>query len=702
MNGSSSNGAKPDSFLDLPLPLALEGEPRKVAEVLLFPLFDLADTATLVCIASDSESVALASCGASKVLPRDCPLNLVLILPNGTDSLSTSSWRHISVGSPNFERLAFLNHLVLAKRLTLTVASHTSFPRNGEVLARLKHTSYLAVLVDRHKHLVEIDRFDLPVTKSAPQVRYECHWSYGDPTHRVLRLHNELAGLVAAPSSTGQHRLISEFVSFLSAFSPLPEPWTEPFGDEATLGISLYDHQVTAVEEWFRRDCRGIFKMCTGAGKTFTSLAVAWRWAKGFKDAKELIPPVIVSVPTRVLADQWCKEICKLGFAMPTQAYQSVNQYFDVLEPCLEFYREASPAFIVTTYRTFADARFHRVIDQLSRSGKHAMWIADEMHNLASPRLLELMQSRNAYFRWRIGLSATPEIEGEPDKTETLMAFFGGLAATYELRDAIEAGVLCNYTYHPCPCYLNSELGDQYLELLRQIDIGEHARRIDINLYREKRDLIRRAGVQVSAFAELLPQLMANKSRLEHTLVYCPPGYRSSADERAAEEIDETAEDKGDKRLLDDIICLLRRQSIEVASILGETTQARRSQILLEFASGRLQVVCAIGCLDEGVDVPSIRRAVVLYSVDREKQFIQRRGRILRRSTTDSPKIAEIYDIIILPQGSQIPALQCEALLNKELRRYHEFAKLALNQADADAVISSALSVATRFLPPHI
>jgi len=586
MNGSSSNGAKPDSFLDLPLPLAVEGEPRKVAETLLFPLFDLADTATLVCIVSDSKSVALATWGASKLLPRNSPLNLVLILPNGTDSLSTSSWRQISKGSPDFERLAFLNHLVLAKRLTLTVVSRTSLPRSGGVLARLEHTSYLAVLVDRHKHLVEIDRFDLPVTQGAPHVRYECYWSYGDPTHKVLRLHEELAGLMAGPATADQHRLISEFVSFLSTFSPLPVPWIEPFDDDTTLGISLYEHQVTAVEEWFRRDCRGIFKMCTGAGKTFTSLAAVRRWAKGFKDANELIPPVIVSVPTRVLADQWCNEIYKLGFAMPTRAYQSVNQYFDILEPCLEFYREASPAFVVTTYRTFADARFQRVVGQLSSSGKHAMWIADEMHNLASPRLLEVMQSRDAHFRWRIGLSATPEIEGEPDKTETLMAFFGGLAATYELRDAIEAGVLCKYTYHPCPCYLNPELGEQYLELLRKIDTSEHARQIDINLYREKRDLIRRAGVQVGAFTELLPQLMAKQSRLEHTLVYCPPGYGSSVEDRAAEEIDETDEDKGDERLLDDIMGLLRRQSIEVASILGETPQARSSAPLVVWMKG--------------------------------------------------------------------------------------------------------------------
>jgi len=684
------------------LPLALEGEPRKVVDALLFPLFDLADSATLVCVASDSESVALASWGASKILPRDCPVSLVLIMPNGADSLTASSLRQFPQGSQPFQRLAFLNHLVLSKRLSLTVVPLATLGEGSSLLARLDHSTNLAVLADRHQNLVEIDRFDLPVTKGPPQVRYECHWSYGDPARKVLRLHKELASLLAGRPTPDQDRWKSEFLAFLSGFSPLQVPWTEQFDEESAFGFSLYDHQVMAIEEWFRRDCRGIFRMCTGAGKTIAALAAVWRMAKACRERKELIPPVIVSVPTRVLADQWCNEICKLGFSMPTRAYQSTTQYFDILEPCLEFYREASPAFIVTTYRTFADDKFQRVIGQLSHSGKQAIWIADEMHNLASPRLLELMQSRDAYFCWRIGLSATPKIEGEPDKTERLMAFFGGLAATYELEDAIAAGVLCRYTYHPCPCYLNPELGEQYLELLRQIDTSEHARRIDINLYREKRDLIRKAGVQVSAFAELLPKLLSKEARLEHTLVYCPPGYGSSVDDQGADVTDEPAEDAGDERLLDDIISLLRRHSIEVSSILGETPQSRRSQILREFAAGRLQAVCAIGCLDEGVDVPSIRRAVVLYSVNREKQFIQRRGRILRRGLADSQKIAEIYDIIILPQGSQIPTLQSEALLKKELRRYHEFAKLALNQADADAVLSGALSVATRLLPPTI
>jgi len=106
--------------------------------------------------------------------------------------------------------------------------------------------------------------------------------------------------------------------------------------------------------------------------------------------------------------------------------------------------------------------------------------------------------------------------------------------------------------------------------------------------------------------------------------------------------------------------------------------------------------LCAIGCLDEGVDVPSIKRAIVLHSVDREKQFVQRRGRILRNPTRDDQKIAEIYDIVLLPQGSDMPAEQAETLVSKELRRYRTFAELAMNRDEADHALSDALATATR------
>jgi superfamily II DNA or RNA helicase len=295
-------------------------------------------------------------------------------------------------------------------------------------------------------------------------------------------------------------------------------------------------------------------------------------------------------------------------------------------------------------------------------------------------------------FRFRLGLSATPEIEGDLTATESLLEYFGNICASYELADGIRDGVLCQYCYFPIPAYLAPSLGKKYLSLLQEITDAAGGSTALVNLYRETRDLLRMSGVQVARFRDLLNDLIQDIQELKHTLVYCPPGYGSYGGDLT----DEIDKDEDERRLIEEVIEVLRSKSLSPASILGETPADQRSQILERFADGRVRSLCAIGCLDEGVDVPAIQRAIVLYSVDREKQFVQRRGRILRQPRGTQEKIAEIYDIVILPQGADMPRSQAEALLNREMRRYREFARLAMNRQQADEAISKALSVATR------
>jgi hypothetical protein len=273
------------------------------------------------------------------------------------------------------------------------------------------------------------------------------------------------------------------------------------------------------------------------------------------------------------------------------------------------------------------------------------------------------------------------------------------------LADGIKDGVLCRYRYFPIPAYLAPTLGKKYLKLLQEIEDkdGSGASTALVNLYREARDLLRTSGVQIARFRDIVNDLMQGVPDLKHTLVYCPPGYGTYGGD-VSDEIDT---DEGERRLIEDVIEILRSKNLAPASILGETVADQRTQILERFADGRVRALCAIGCLDEGVDVPSIQRAIVLYSVDREKQFVQRRGRILRQPRGTRNKVAEIFDIVILPQGADMPRAQAEALLNREMRRYREFARLAENRLEADESISKALSVATgtgsaTIIPQHV
>src|SRR5262249_32313778 len=138
------------------------------------------------------------------------------------------------------------------------------------------------------------------------------------------------------------------------------------------------------------------------------------------------------------------------------------------------------------------------------------------------------------------------------------------------------------------------------------------------------------------------------------------PGYGSYGGDVS----DENDKNEDERRVIEEVIEVFRSKNLSPASILGETPAEQRAHILRRFADGRTRTLCAIGCLDEGIDVPAIQRAIVLYSVDREKQFVQRRGRILRQPRGTHGKIAEIFDIVILPQGSDMPRQQAETLLN--------------------------------------
>lgn len=669
------------------LPVSLTGDPTTTKSH-LDSVFRNASIVTIYVELREPKVTILASAlwGMAPLVRGDYPVYLVVSAPNAAeiaprllDDWQQNSW------DPFLQRLGILSNLLEAGRLQI-VASMSSTPESLYPLLGLEPSARVAQ-DHRGNRIAANVSFDELGDSAPPQLQFR--WSFGDPARTVDNAWRELETLIARKDGICPvlDQTIRELIGRTAA---VPNDWDEPenLPSLASNPVQLFKHQRNAIDAWFAAGHRGIFQMCTGAGKTIASITAAKEYFAQL-DENAPAPTVLVTVPTRILADQWRSELSRLGLPKILPCYESAAQWIDLAEAWMQVSTATEPRVLVTTYHTLADNRFIERLRRGYAGGASLFWIADEMHNLGSPRLLGIMDQLLPWSPCRLGLSATPEIEHDYSATERLITGFNRIVATYELKDGIADKVLCPYRYYPRPAYLSPELGDRYLVLLDELNTGSGNSAERINLFRESRELIRTSGVQIDAFAALLNELVGAGQSLSHTLIYCPPGY---ANRESSDEVD----DSEGERLIEQVIELLRNRGISVSSILGGTSNDDRTTILQRFGAGEVQVLCAIGCLDEGVDVPSIKRAIVLYSVDRRKQFIQRRGRILRVPKGVRDKVAEIYDIVVLPHGSTLPEGQAAELLNRELRRYREFADLSVNQIEAKHTIEQALLVATQ------
>ena len=683
-----------NSFYDIRLNPVITGSPRDLCERELWRIQEAASEIVVVAASDSVDGLIQATLGMQPALSKESDSRITLLIRANSNPTETaaSQLSPPTRNSSSFRRLQMLRALLDQGRLNVECRQIADDEDSSNSLSEFPQTQLLS---DSQGILVRIGWEKAPLNGSGEENSAELAWSYGDPQKRAKRAWDAVERLRRRKSNEEEVKRECAIKDLLQSVEPATGLLEEPFDSEGDdLPVKLFDHQQQALDAWFDNGMHGIFEMCTGAGKTITALASVWRLTREFVAEERLLPLVLVTVPTRVLADQWCEEVQKMGFLAPVRAYNSFDQFFPELRDALESEEVEKPEFVVTTYMSFADHRIQRLLSRFQRRGRQLLWIADEAHNLSTSRLQACMRDRASLFPFRIALTATPEIEGRPDRSAFLQDFFRGVIAHYTLKDGIQDGVLCPYRYDPEPAYLNRDLGARYLELLHEIDATGQDDKVSIDLYRQKRDLVRKSGVQIEAFKAILKRLMDEGKDMRHTLVYCPPGFASKAEEDGVDESDEGVDEENEERLVDQVTRHLLANGFEAARILGGTSASDRERSLEDFRAGRIHAVCAIGCLDEGVDIPSIKRAIVLYSVDREKQFIQRRGRILRQSRDHSEKIAEIIDVVVLPHGSHLAPGQSEALLSKEMRRYQTFAVLAQNKDDAERQITTALQCA--------
>jgi DNA phosphorothioation system restriction enzyme len=441
-------------------------------------------------------------------------------------------------------------------------------------------------------------------------------------------------------------------------------------------GKTLRGYQRDAMAAWFRADGRGMLQMATGTGKTVTALSLLTTLYGAIR-ANEGSLVAVVLCPYQHLVSQWGQEARHFGLE-PLLCFQSRSIWESELAAQIAECRSGARRLCVAiaTNATFQTDAFQRLARELPDT---TLLIADEVHNVGAPRMRALLPEQ---VRYRLGLSATPERWYDDEGTAALRDYFGEVVYELGLAKAIELGALTPYEYYPVIVELDGDELAEYLELTNRIvmrlrqtgaEIGQDSDPVLEAL------LIRRARILSVAHGKLaqLERIVRPLSATNHNLFYCGDGQVEYAP-------------AGDTmRQLDAVVHLLGRSlGMAVASYTAETFLDERDDLRQRFADGELQGLVAIRCLDEGVDIPETQRAFILASSTNPKQFIQRRGRILR--LYPGKERASIYDFLTVPPadaiGSQFFAVE-RGLVRRELERVALFARLATNGPQALAAL---------------
>ncbi len=428
------------------------------------------------------------------------------------------------------------------------------------------------------------------------------------------------------------------------------------------------DYQREAVSRWLKAGGRGILAMATGTGKTLTAMAAVVQVARqARKQGRPLL--VVIVAPQKHLVTQWAETVRAFGVD-PLLCFESSTQWTrhaDAMRSALAGAR-APFGLWITTNATFVTEAFQARLNDL---GAGLLFIADEVHNLGSDRARGMLPE---HAQFRLGLSATPERHLDITGTEAVFSYFGEAVFSLPIEDAITRGILTPYRYEPVVVELEDEELESYVglteQIVRALEIGGDIVGDDPPPHLQQL-LFKRARLIGGARAKLgaLHAHMANHTSDAFSLVYCS----------------ESAVNGTTTRQLDAVVELLgHRMGMRVAPYTFDTETAQRRRALELFEEGTLNALIAIRCLDEGVDIPATRRAFILASSANPRQYVQRRGRVLRRFPGKDG--ADIYDFIAVPPEGALPERYFDVerrLVERELVRVVEFAGHAENGATA-------------------
>ena len=456
------------------------------------------------------------------------------------------------------------------------------------------------------------------------------------------------------------------------------------------------DYQEEAYKAWLNNGKMGIFAMATGTGKTVTSLNCALH---EFQD--DGYYNLLILVPTLDLVDQWKKELIQFNFRK-ILCISSLNLTWrkELLEINQKIKRGKIINYaLISTYDSFVNKDFQMMLKGLSTS---MILIADEAHNIGGKSVLTCFRTMN--IPRRIALSATPERIYDQEGTEEIGKFFNDkrpYTFSFSMSEAIKQGRLCNYFYYPKVAYLNDEEMDRYSYLSKKLaqlwDPSKKKfkdKKEAEKLLMNRKRIIHKCEDKLRVYQNILDEI--GEEKLKYTFVYAPQGKYEVLgldDEISLSEVDDIS---FIQKLLD--ITKDKYPNLLCNTFTSKDDKQKRNILLKSFAEGTINILLAMKCLDEGVDVPRAECGIFTSSTGNPREFIQRRGRLLRNHV--DKKYSTIYDIIVIPTtiNRDLSTSPMESnLVKSELKRVAYFASLAKNCFSNDGAYAVLNDIAKHF-----
>ncbi len=412
--------------------------------------------------------------------------------------------------------------------------------------------------------------------------------------------------------------------------------------------LSLFPHQLKAIEKWKDNHFSLMMEMATGTGKTRTAIGCVY---EKLKKKEHFL--TIVATPQNTLSRQWKADIEKLGisFDLDIIADGTNPKWKKEMKLMLLEHNDYDNMIVYTTHDTASSAAFMEMIQKYKGDLK-ILFICDEVHGIGSEK------QRNALleaYDYRIGLSATPERLFDEEGTQLIKEYFGNESFEFTIFDALHTinpvtgkPFLNPYTYHPRFIHLTDEESKQCAKLNRAIFVAnqelmklkkKHLPYVKVqndleNLYMKRADLAKNAEEKMSALSELLEEM--NPDTIRDTIIF-------TSDKQMEPFMEMLSAKKITRAKI--------TEEISATKTSKETGLTERQQILDGFAKRSLQVILGIKCLDEGIDVTTARVAILMASSTNPREYIQRVGRVIRPAA--GKEVSEIYDFIVLDDQEQ-------------------------------------------------